>query len=372
MSTAIRRHLPLVDLAAQHSSIRAELDGAIAGVFDSCQFVLGSATAAFEADFARFCGVEHVVACANGTDALELCLAALGIGAGDEVVTVANTFAATAEAIVRAGATPRFVDVDPRTLLMDVDALGTAIGERTRAIIPVHLFGGCVDMPRLIDLATRRGLLVIEDAAQAHGAIVGGRRAGSWGHAASFSFYPGKNLGACGDAGAMATNDAALAASLRRLRDHGGLQKYEHDVVGRNSRMDGIQAAILNVKLPHLESWNARRRELAARYECRFDGMTGVRCVPPPAGFTEVRHLMVVEVDDRAHLQARLDAEDIATAVHYPRPLHQQPAFRNWAKEALPVAERAAARILSLPLYPQMAEADVDRVTDAVVAALRS
>jgi dTDP-4-amino-4,6-dideoxygalactose transaminase len=360
------RSLPLVDLAAQHALLRDELDAAVASVFESGQFVLGPEVSAFESEFAEFCGAGHAVACGNGTDALELSLQALGVGQGAEVITVANTFAATAEAIVRVGARPRFVDVEPGTLLMDLDALERAIGPETRAIMPVHLFGSCVDMDRVMRIASTHDLLVVEDAAQAHGAVSGDRRAGVSADAGCFSFYPGKNLGACGDAGCVVTNSADVAERLRRLRDHGGLRKYEHLVVGRNSRMDGIQAAILRVKLRRLDTWNRRRRELAQRYETGLAAVPGVRCVAVPVPGREVRHLMVVEVPDRDALQQVLNAQGCATGVHYPVPLHLQPAFAEYAGEALPVTEAAAGRILSLPLFPEMTEDAVDWVLGSI------
>jgi dTDP-4-amino-4,6-dideoxygalactose transaminase len=364
------RSLPLVDLAAQHALLRDELDAAVASVFESGQFVLGPEVSAFEEEFAGFCGANHAVACANGTDALELSLQALGIGEGAEVITVANTFAATAEAIVRVGARPRFVDVEPGTLLMDLDAVEKAIGPDTRAIMPVHLFGSCVDMDRVMRIASRHDLLVVEDAAQAHGATSGERRAGVSADAGCFSFYPGKNLGACGDAGCVVTGSAEVAERLRRLRDHGSPRKYEHLVVGRNSRMDGIQAAILRVKLRRLDTWNRRRRELAERYVAGLATIQAVRCVSVPVHGLEVRHLMVVEVPDRDALQRALSAEGCATGVHYPVPLHLQPAFAEYAGEALPMTEAAAGRILSLPLYPELTEDAVDWVLGIVRRAL--
>jgi dTDP-4-amino-4,6-dideoxygalactose transaminase len=365
--------LPLVDLHRQHSNLRRELDVAIERVFETSDFILGAEALAFESEFAAFCGAEYAIACGNGTDALELALSALGVKPNDEVITVANTFAATAEAIVRVGATPRFVDVEADTLLMDLTQVEHAITPLTTAIIPVHLYGNCVDMEKLISLAHRRGLKVIEDAAQAHGAIVGGRRAGTFGDAGTFSFYPGKNLGAVGDAGAVVTSNRDVAHSISSARDHGRSGKYEHEVVGRNSRMDGLQAAILRVKLGHLEEWNRRRRQLAARYRFLLEDLPAVRPVAAAEG--AVYHLFVVECDRRDDVRRRLDAAGISTGVHYPIPLHLQRAFANaggMRPGSLPVSERSAGRILSLPIFPEMADADVDRVVaelgDAVSA----
>jgi len=353
--------LPLVDLHRQHAMLKPELDAAIARVFESSDFILGAEARAFEAEFASLCGTSHAIACGNGTDALELALWAVGVKPSDEVITVAHTFAATAEAIIRAGAVPRFVDVSADTLLMDLDIVEQAITPRTTAIVPVHLYGSCVDMEALMALARRRGLKVIEDAAQAHGAVVDGRRAGSFGDAATFSFYPGKNLGAVGDAGAVVTSNPEVADLVSRARDHGRTAKYEHGFVGRNSRMDGIQAAVLRVKLHHLEGWNKRRREIAARYRFLLEDLPQVRPVATHAG-EPIYHLFVVECDGRDAVRARLEAAGIATGIHYPIPLHVQPAFAGGERLSLPISERAAGRILSLPMFPEMADMDADRV----------
>jgi dTDP-4-amino-4,6-dideoxygalactose transaminase len=359
--------LPLVDLRRQHEQLKTEIDAAIARVFASSQFVLGPEVKAFEDEFAAYCGTAAAVACANGTDALELALWGAGVRPGDEVITVANTFAATAEAIIRCGAAPRFVDVSPDTLLMDLDQVEAAITDRTVAVVPVHLFGSCVDMEALMAIAHRRGVKVIEDAAQAHGAVTNGRRAGSIGDAGCFSFYPGKNLGAAGDAGAVITSNLELAARLRQARDHGRVGKYEHAIVGRNSRMDAIQAALLRVKLPHLEEWNQRRRTLAGRYRsllAEIPGVTVVRTPEPPAS---VHHLFVIESDRRDELCQGLADAGILTGIHYPIPLHLQSAFAGLAEAgSLPVTEAAAQRIVSLPLFPEMREAEVDLVVRAI------
>jgi dTDP-4-amino-4,6-dideoxygalactose transaminase len=368
------QRLPLVDLHRQHSILRPEIDAAIARVFESSEFILGAEARAFESEFAALCGTKFAVACGNGTDALELVLWALGVKPGDEVITVAHTFAATAEAIVRAGAVPRFVDVASDTLLMDLALVERAITPRTAAIVPVHLYGSCVDMEALMALARRHGLKVVEDAAQAHGAMVGGRRAGGWGDAATFSFYPGKNLGAVGDAGAVVTDNPDVARLVSSARDHGRSDKYEHERVGRNSRMDGLQAAILRVKLRHLEGWNKRRRQLAARYRFLLEDLPEVLPVAASEG-EPVYHQFVIECEERDEVRRLLDAAGIATGIHYPMPLHLQRAFvgaGGMDRGSLPVSERAAGRIMSLPMFPEMDDADVDRVVAALGEAVRA
>ena len=363
--------LPLVDLNRQHANLKAEIDEAIARVFESSDFILGGEARGFEAEFAALCESMYAIACGNGTDALELALWAVGVKPGDEVISVTHTFAATAEAIIRAGGVPVYVDVSPDTLLMDIDLVEKAITPRTKAIVPVHLYGSCVDMVALMELARRRGLKVVEDAAQAHGARIGGKRAGSFGDAATFSFYPGKNLGAVGDAGAVVTSDPEVADLVARARDHGRTAKYEHGFVGRNSRMDGLQAAILRVKLRYLEGWNQRRRELAARYRFMLEDLPQVRPVATHEG-EPIHHLLVVECDKRDAVRERLDAAGIATGIHYPIPLHLQPAFAESPPLSLPVAEKAAGRIVSLPMFPEMADGDVDRVVAALSDAVHA
>ncbi len=361
--------IPLADLKAQHQSLGPELQAAIDRVFAASDFVLGDEVAQFEAEFADYCGVGETIACANGTDALELALGAIGVGAGDEVITVANTFAATAEAIVRCGALPRFVDVDPQTLLMDVSLLEAAITPRTRAIIPVHLYGSCVDVAAVMAVAARHGIAVIEDAAQAQGASTRGKRAGATALAGCFSFYPGKNLGACGDAGAVVTSSPDVAARVRQVRDHGRTrEKYKHDVVGRNSRMDGLQGAILRVKLRHLTAWNARRREIAQTYGALLRGVD-VSMVAVPVASAPVYHQFVIRTAERDQLRQALAGQRIQTGIHYPIPLHQQPAFAPYLPPGgieLPVTEAAAASILSLPMFPELSDRDARAVGRAV------
>ena len=363
--------VPLVDLRAQYAAIKPEIDAAIAGTLDAASFILGPDVEAFEREFAAFCGAPHCVACGNGTDAIELTLAALGVGAGDEVITVAHTFIATAEAISAVGARPVLVDVCPDTLLVDAGAVERAITSRTKAILPVHLYGQPADVDPLLALARPRGIAVVEDAAQAHGARYRGRPVGSLADAATFSFYPGKNLGAYGDAGAVVTADAALAERVRKARNHGRATKYEHDFEGRNSRMDGLQGAVLRVKLRHLEAWNRRRRELAAIYDRAFAG-TAVRPVAVAPGVEPVYHLYVVRVPRRDEVAASLRRQGIEAGVHYPVPLHLQRAYARlgMGPGSLPATERAAAEVLSLPLYPEMGDDTVRECAAAVLQAL--
>jgi len=365
--------IPLVDLRPQHEALKSELDQAVSRVFAKSEFILGAEVEAFEAEFAAFCGVKHVVGCGNGTDALELALWAIGVKPGDEVITVSHTFAATGEAIVRCGATPRFVDVNPDTLLMDLSRMEAAITPRTAAIVAVHLYGNCVDIESLLFVGRQHGIKVIEDAAQAHGATTRGKRAGSVGDVGCFSFYPAKNLGACGDAGAIVTSDTELAGRVRQARDHGRRGKYEHEFVGRNSRMDAIQGAILRIKLGHLEEWNVRRRQISKRYSDQLQRIPGVTLVSPPAESESSRHLFVIQIEPRDSIRQVLLERGVATGVHYPLPLHKQPAFAHTGSQAhgtLPVTETAASRVLSLPLYPEMTDEAVDFVVEALAASM--
>jgi dTDP-4-amino-4,6-dideoxygalactose transaminase len=358
--------IPFVDLAAQYRSIRPEVEDAIARVFASCQFVGGSELEAFESELAAFCGPGlHAVGCANGTDALYLVLRALGVGSGDEVITVAHTFIATTEAISLTGARPVFVDVLEDTLLMNPDAAAAAVTPRTRALLPVHLYGQTCEMDKLRALASRHGLALIEDAAQAHGARFQGVRAGALGDAACFSFYPGKNLGAYGDGGAVVSRDARLVEKIRRLANHGRVEKYVHSAEGVNSRLDGLQAAILRVKLRHLDAWNSLRRERAASYG---RALRGIRLPSVRAGAEPVWHLYVVRSKERDALQERLARAGIQTGVHYPVPLHLQPAYERLGipKGALLVTERAAREILSLPMFAELTEEAIARIADLI------
>jgi len=366
--------LPLIDLKAQYATIKPEIDAAIQQVLDSAAFINGPDVSAFEAEFAQFCEVNHAIGVASGTAALQLALLAFDIEAGDEVITVAHTFCATAEAIAHVGARPVFVDIDPRTYTIDPDAIQRAITPKTKAIIPVHLYGTPADMDAINAIAQKHGLVVIEDAAQAHGARYRGRAVGGLGHAACFSFYPGKNLGAYGDAGAVTTNDAQIAQRLFALRDHGRLRqangkpaKYEHSLIGFGERLDTLQAAILRAKLRHLHDWTMRRRHLArVYYQLLAHLPIGLPDVPDDR--TAVYHLFVVRAPQRDLLRSFLLEQGIETGIHYPIPLHLQKAFSYLGYKAgdLPQTERAAAEILSLPLFPEMSEADCARVAQII------
>jgi dTDP-4-amino-4,6-dideoxygalactose transaminase len=359
--------IPLVDLKAQYAHIKPEIDAAIQAVVDSAAFIKGPQVKSFEAAFAEFCGVRHVVGVQSGTAALHLALMACGIGPGDEVIVPSMTFIATAEMIGRLGGRPVFVDVDPRTNNLDPEALRAAITERTFAVIPVHLYGQPADMDAILDVAKEHDLCVIEDAAQAHGAEYRGRRAGSMGDVAVFSFYPGKNLGAYGDAGALVTNDPEVASQMRLLRDHGRRSKYEHLVEGFNYRLDSLQAAVLEVKLRYLEAWNADRRRNAELYRLHLAELPMV--LPyEPEGVRSVYHLYVIRVANRDEVLAHLRSRGIGAGVHYPIPLHLQPAFAHlgYGPGDLPVSEAAAAEVLSLPMYPELTEAQIEEVAGAL------
>ncbi|MFQ5409764.1 MAG: DegT/DnrJ/EryC1/StrS family aminotransferase [Anaerolineales bacterium] len=365
MSTV--EQIPLVDLRAQHAALRREIDAALASVIASTRFVNGPQVAEFEAEFAEFCGARFAVGTASGTSALHLALRACGVGPGDEVITAVNTFTATAEAILHCGATPVFVDVQPNTLLIDPEFVAAAVSPRTRAVVPVHLFGQMAPLAALEVIAARHGLDIVADAAQAHGAAQDGRGAGAAGRAAMFSFYPGKNLGAYGDAGALATDDAAVAESVRLLRDHGRRAKYEHEVVGFGERLDTLQAAVLLAKLPRLRGWNAARAQIAAQYDAQLAGLP-VRPVATAPGNSHVYHLYVIRTARRDDLRAYLSERGIATGVHYPTPLHLQAAYARlgYRRGQFPHAERAATEIVSLPIYPEMTPEQVTRVCDAI------
>jgi dTDP-4-amino-4,6-dideoxygalactose transaminase len=356
-------NIPLVDLKAQYAAIRVAVDGAIQSVLDSTNFIMGPEVRAFEQAFAAWCGVAQCAGVASGTAALDLVLRSLGVGPGDEVITVAHTFIATAEAISAVGARPVFVDIDPLTYTMHPDALAAAITPQTRAILPVHIYGQPADMDAINAIAKRHGLPVVEDAAQAHGATWNGGRAGSLGTAACFSFYPGKNLGAYGDAGAVTSADADLAAQVRLLRNHGRRSKYVHDVKGYGERIDTLQAAILLAKLPYLDEWTAARRRLAARYsKVLADCDVVLPYVAPQA--EPAWHLYVIRSPQRDTLLQHLQANGIGAGVHYPVPLHLQPAYAElgYRRGELPVSEEVADTCLSLPLYPEMTDAQQDRV----------
>jgi dTDP-4-amino-4,6-dideoxygalactose transaminase len=383
--------IPFLDLVTPHKELEQELMKVFRSALYSAGFVGGSAVETFEREFAAFCEADHCVGVANGTDALRFALIAAGVQAGDAVVTVPNTFIATAEAISQAGARPYFVDVDERTYNMDPVAFrrflekncsrnagGKLItkdfGLVVKAVIPVHLYGQMADMDAIAEIANEFGILVIEDACQAHGAEYFSKKknawlkAGSMGHAAAFSFYPGKNLGACGEAGAVTTRDEELARTVRILRDHGQAKKYYHEMEGYNGRLDAIQAGLLSVKLKHLAKWTSQRREIASQYNEYFRESASV--VPPfePDWSRASYHLYVVRVEDRERLQADLARQNIGTGIHYPVPLHQQKAYTNLGYRAgdFPVTERSAPQIVSLPMFPQLARQQVERVVAAV------
>jgi dTDP-4-amino-4,6-dideoxygalactose transaminase len=359
--------VPFTDLSAMTREVRADVEAAWTGVLDSGRFVGGETVERFEREWAAYCGAAYGIGVANGTDALHLTLLALGIGAGDEVVVPANTFIATAEAVVLAGATPRFADVSPDTLLVTPDTVEAAVTGRTAAVVAVHLYGQPADLDALSRLADRLGIALVEDAAQAHGATWQGRRAGSRGRAGCFSFYPGKNLGAFGDAGAVVTSDRDLAERIRCLRDHGRAagSHYRHVLAGTNSRLDALQAAVLSAKLTRLDGWNRARRAVADRYREAFE-YGPVRLVPEAPGACGVYHLAVARVPERERLRERLDALGVQTAVHYPVPCHRQAPYRRFADRPLPVAEAAAREVLSLPMFPHLTEDQVTRVGKAV------
>ena len=363
----INTFIPFVDLRAQYESIESEIDEVLRSVVRSAQFIGGEPLVEFETKFAKYCGTAHAIGVANGTDALQLALRALDIGHGDEVITVANTFIATAAAIATVGAKPVFVDIDPATHTIDPELMKAAITARTKAVIPVHLYGQPAEMRPIMDIARSEGLKVVEDAAQAHGAAYAGERVGSIGDVACFSFYPGKNLGAYGDGGAITTNASDVSERVTRLRDHGRITKYEHAEVGFNSRLDALQAAVLTVKLKYLDEWNNRRRQVAEWYDSELEG-TAIKVPRRPPDRTSVYHLYVIESDMRDVLKERLDAAGVASGIHYPQPLHLQPAFAHleYPRGSLPQTEAVADRILSLPIFPELSRDQVTRVAELV------
>ena len=389
-----RDNISFLDLVAQHQEIREELVAAFERVLDTAGFVGGPLLDKFEAEFAAFCDTKQCIGVSSGTDAFRFALIATGIKPGDAVITVPHTFIATTEAISQAGAVPEFVDIDERTYNMDPGKLrefletqcvvdndsGRLVTCRERrpvtAIVPVHLYGQVADMDPILDLAERFGLVVVEDACQAHGAEYFSKtegcskKAGSMGQAAAFSFYPGKNLGACGEAGAVVTNNAGIARVCVMLRDHGQAQKYYHDIEGYNGRLDAMQAEFLRVKLGHVPEWNAKRRELAKRYGELFAEANGAVIVPYDASYSRsVYHLYVIRTQDRETLRSRLAADGIGTGIHYPVPLHLQKAYQNrgFTEGDYPVTERVAAEILSLPMFPSLTHEQQNRVVERVL-----
>jgi dTDP-4-amino-4,6-dideoxygalactose transaminase len=386
--------IPFLDLVAPHRELKDELAAVFVHALDTAGFIGGPMVEDFEKSFAKFCDAQHCAGVGSGTDALRFALMAAGVGPDDAVITVPNTFIATSEAISQCGALPRFVDVDERTYNMDVNRLGDYLslecsqndangklvdkqtGRGVKAIVPVHLYGQMADMDPILALAEKYNLIVIEDACQGHGAEYFSRKnhrwkkAGSMGKAAAFSFYPGKNLGACGEAGAVTTDDADLARRVRVLRDHGQAQKYYHDREGYNGRLDSIQAGILRIKLRRLSQWNERRRECASRYQELFSAVPEVIRVPfEPSWSKAVFHLYVVQVQNREQLQKHLGEAGIGTGIHYPIPLHLQKAYKNLGYRAgdFPVSEKAASQILSLPMFPGLTYAQQDRIAQQVL-----
>jgi dTDP-4-amino-4,6-dideoxygalactose transaminase len=364
--------VPFLDLKAHHDPIRKEVDAAIAQVIDANAFAGGPFVAKFEKEFAAYCGASHCIGVGNGTDALWLPLLALGVGPGDEVITVPSTFMATAEAISYTGARPNFVDIDEQTYTMDPSLLEKAITPRTKAIIPVHLFGQAADMEPILDIAGAHGIPVIEDACQAHGALYKGKKVGTFGVAAAFSYYPGKNLGAFGEAGGITTNDAALAQKMQVFRDHGQAKKYYHSHVGWNARMDGIQGAVLSVKLKHLDVANARRRSHALLYDQLLGGLEQVITPFEAPHNQHVYHVYAVRVQDRNQVLQAMADKGISCGIHYPVPVHLQEAYRflGYRAGSFPVAERCAEEFLSLPMFPELTPEQVHTVVDELTLCL--
>ena len=361
--------IPFVDLKAQYQSIKEEVNGAIQGVLDSCQFTLGSEVVAFEKEFAEYSGSVHGMGVNTGTSALHLALLAAGVGRGDEVITVPFTFVATVSAVDYTGAKAVFVDIDPVTFTMDPAQVEAAITPRTKAIIPVHLYGQSADMDPILAIAKKHGLVVIEDAAQAHGAEYKGRRCGSMGDMGCFSFYPGKNLGAAGEGGMVVTANPEFARTIRMLRDWGAEKKYHHVLKGYNFRLEGIQGAVLRVKLRHLEKWTEARRAAAKRYDSLLIG-SGVGLPKQMDYARHVYHIYAVRTTERAAMQEALNAQGVQTGIHYPFPVHLLPAFADLGYHAgqFPHAERAANEVLSLPMFPELTPGQSEQVSAAVQA----
>ncbi len=357
-------NVPLVDLKAQYAAIKPDIDGAIARVLANTAFAGGPEVEAFEKAFAAYTGRKHCIGVSSGTSAIEIVLRAYGLHAGEEILTVPNTFFATAEGGSIFGVRPVFVDCDEATALIDASKIEQAITPQTKAILPVHLYGQACAMDTIMAIAKKHGLRVIEDCAQAHGAHVGGKMAGSFGDAATYSFYPGKNLGAYGEAGAITTDDDAVAAYCRLFREHGSATKYEHKIIGRNDRMDGLQGAILAAKLPHLPAWNTARRRIAQRYRELLKDEPRVRMFSEVPGAEGVYHLFVVRVANRDAVRTKLNAAGVGAGIHYPLPLHLQECYKDLGHKLgdFPVTERLAHEILSLPIYPEMSDEQIEFV----------
>lgn len=366
MGSNNKNSIPLVDLKAQYQSIKAEVDEAVAGVINGTAFIGGAVVKEFEDGFARMLGVRHCVGVGNGTDAIYVALFSLGVGPGDEVITAANSFIASSEAVTRTGARVVFADVDPKTYEISPAEIEKKLSPRTKALLPVHLYGHPADMEPILDLGRRKGIPVVEDTAQSHLAAYHGKTTGTMGAAGCFSFYPGKNLGAYGDAGAIVTNDDDLARRARMFSNHGGISKYEHEIEGINSRLDGLQAAILTRKLKHLPAWTEARRRIAARYNKLLDGL--LTTPVEVKGCRHVHHLYVVRTPRREKLMAHLAEGGVSTGIHYPVALPNLMAYRHLGHKPsdFPVASRYQAEILSLPMYPELGDAQVDYIAERI------
>ncbi|MCH7549566.1 MAG: DegT/DnrJ/EryC1/StrS family aminotransferase [Candidatus Krumholzibacteriota bacterium] len=362
-----RPSVPFLDLKRQHQAIRDEIDAAISRTIDSSEFVLGSQLTGFESSFASYCDCNHAIGVSSGTAALHLALVAMGIGPGDEVVTVPNTFVATVEAIAYTGATPVLVDVDPETYCMDPERFERAISPRTRAVIPVHIYGQPCDMESITAIAECRGIAIVEDACQAHGATINSRKMGSFGHAAAFSFYPTKNLGALGDGGAVTTNDPEIARKVKALRHHAQFEPNVFPTVGFNARLDSMQAAVLDVKLAHLDRWNARRREIVERYQAGVKSGDFV-FQSRTTGSEPVYHILAVRHGRREAVHERLSAAGIGWGRHITSPIHRQPGYRHLSgeKDGFPVSESLSEELISLPVFPELTDEQVDRVVEVL------
>jgi len=360
--------ISLVDLKAQYNSIKTEIDNAIQGVLDSTSFIMGEELERFEEEFALFCNTKYAIGVANGSDALILALRACSITKGDEVITVPNTFIATTEAITHIGGKIAFIDINPKTYTIDVSKIEEKISNKTRAIIPVHLYGQPADLDPIIELAKKYNLKIIEDAAQAHGAEYKGKKVGSIGDVACFSFYPGKNLGAYGDAGMIMTNSEEITQKVKLLRNHGSIKKYEHKIEGYSSRLDNLQAAILRVKLKYLNKWNGMRRKNARKYNELLNNIDGI-ITPYEADYAKhVYHLYLIRTEDRNQLREKLKSNDIATGIHYPIPLHLQEAYKylGYKKGDFPITEKASQEILSLPMFAELTDEQIGGIVEIV------
>jgi dTDP-4-amino-4,6-dideoxygalactose transaminase len=366
--------IPFIDLKAQNAVLKPEILPVWEELLESASFIGGEQVTNFEAEFAKACTVKQCVAVNSGTDALRLIFLALGLQAGDEVITVPNTFIATTEAISQTGARIRFVDIDPVTYNMDPSLLDEAVTSKTKAIVPIHLYGQCANMDAIHVIAQKHGLWVVEDACQAHLAEYKGSKAGSLGIAGAFSFYPGKNLGACGEAGCVTTDDEDLAQKIRMLRDHGQRRKYLHEWEGYNGRCDAVQAAVLRIKLKHLDRWNAARRRNASMYDEILADCPEVITPKVSSDCLPVYHLYIIQVEQRDKIAAALNEDGIATGLHYPIPLHLQEAYRGMAlaEGTFPVTERVARRLLSLPMYPELSRNQIEYVCDRLKNAIKS